>query len=211
METIIYIVRHGESVSNKAGTFTGIVDVPLSELGEKQALKICEFLANKDIDAIYSSPLSRARATVAPLGEALGKNVVADARFIEINFGRWEGKAKEYLIQNEPEFNDWLKFPMLSYPNDAENPQKAYERFLKGMDELVKKHEGKSIVIAAHGAIILSLMCGIGYFDAKVVGPKNIARNASVTKLVYNDGKYTVEFYAYEEYLQELKAEFRYE
>ena len=210
MKTVIYITRHGESESNKSGTFTGSTDVPLSELGCRQAQKVCEFLVDKDIDAIYSSPLSRAMATVTPLGEKIGKTVVGDERFMEIYFGRWEGKAKDYLLANEPEFAKWCKFPLLAYPSDAENPQTAYKRFVGGMDELVKKHEGKNIVISAHGAIILSVLCGIGYLNANTVTPKDIPKNASVTKLVHKDGKYSVEYYAYEEYLAELKAEFRY-
>jgi hypothetical protein len=54
------------------------------------------------------------------------------------------------------------------------------------------------------------VLCGIGYLNANTVTPKDIPKNASVTKLVYKDGKYSVEYYAYEEYLAELKAEFRY-
>ncbi len=197
-------------MSNKSGTFTGSTDVPLSELGEKQARKICEFLADKNIDVIYSSPLSRAVETVTPLAKKLGKSIIPDERFIEVYFGRWEGKEKDYLVDNEPNFKKWCNFPLLAYPNDGENPLTAYKRFIRGMDELVKKHEGKNIVISAHGAIILSVMCGIGYLDAQSVTPKDIARNASVTKLVCENGKYSVEYYAHEDYLQELKAEFRY-
>lgn len=210
MKTVIYITRHGESVSNKSGTFTGSTDVPLSELGEKQAQKICDFLLDKNVDVIYSSPLSRAVATVTPLSEKLGMKVNTDERFSEIYFGRWEGKEKTYLTKHEPEFTKWCSLPLLAYPDDGENPKSVYKRFLSGMDELVKKHVGKNIVISSHGAIILSVMCGIGYKDADIAGAKDIARNASVTKLVYENGKYDVEFYAYEEYLAELKAEFRY-
>ncbi len=210
MKTVVYITRHGESLSNKSGSFTGSTDVPLSELGEKQAQKICEFLADKNIDVIYSSPLSRAMATVKPLAEKLGKSIIADERFIEVYFGRWEGKEKDYLVENEPNFKKWCDSPLLAYPNDGENPLTAYKRFICGMEEAVKKHEGKNIVISAHGAIILSVMSGIGYLNANTACAKDIAKNASVTKLVHENGSFCVEYYAYEDYLQELKAEFKY-
>ncbi|MBO5224077.1 MAG: histidine phosphatase family protein [Clostridia bacterium] len=209
METIIYITRHGESIANKTGTFTGSTNVPLSELGRKQAQKICEFLEDKNIVAIYSSPLSRAVDTVSPLGEKIGKQVIADDRFIELHFGRWEGKEKSYLSKNDAEFNKWCKFPLLAEPTEGETAKFAAERFIGGMDELVKKHEGKSFVISAHGGIILSVMCGIGYLSENA-SANDIPRNASVTKLIYRDGKYSVEYYAYEEYLKELKADFKY-
>ena len=209
METIIYITRHGESIANKTGTFTGTTNVPLSELGQKQAQKICEFLEDKNVVAIYSSPLSRAVDTVAPLGEKIGKQVIADKRFIEVHFGRWEGKEKSYLSKYEPEFNKWCKFPLMAEPAEGETAKLAAERFIGGMDELVKRHEGKSFVISAHGGVILSTMFGIGYFSENAT-VKDIPRNASVTKLIHKDGKYSVEYYAYEEYLKDLKADFKY-
>lgn len=196
-------------MSNKSGTFTGSIDVPLSQLGEKQAEKVCEFLLDKDIDAIYSSPLSRAKATVFRLAEKLRKSVVVDDRFCEIYFGSWEGKEKEYLLKNVPQFALWRSNPLNSFALDGENPISAGQRFLQGLSEVVSKHEGETIVISSHGAIILSLMSAIGYFDIDKVSATNIAKNASVTKLVY-DKEYTVEFYGYEDYLQELKADFRY-
>lgn len=210
MKTTIYVARHGESNANKTGILTGITEVDLSELGLKQAQKICEFLADKDIDAIYSSPISRAVATVTPLAKMLGKEVVTDARFREVNVGVWEGKRKEFLLENEPEFPLWCKNPVRICAPNGEKPEDAGARFVDGLREVAQKHCGKNIVVAAHGAVILSAMCTIGKFDFYSAQMKDIARNASVSKLVYEDGKFSVEFYAYEEYLAELKAEFKY-
>ena len=66
MKTVIYILRHGESVSNRTGTFTGSNEVDLSELGYNQAEIAGEYLKDKGIDFIYSSPLSRAVKTAEP-------------------------------------------------------------------------------------------------------------------------------------------------
>ena len=49
----ILIVRHGNSLSNIDKTFTGHIDSPLSDLGEKQAQKLCDFLYNNfNVDVI---------------------------------------------------------------------------------------------------------------------------------------------------------------
>ena len=82
MKTVIYIVRHGESEANKTGILTGITEVALSELGLMQAEKVCEYLADKDIDAIYSSTISRAVATVSPLAKKIGKEVIVSRSVI---------------------------------------------------------------------------------------------------------------------------------
>ena len=105
METIIYILRHGQSVTNESGVFSGSNEVDLSPLGEKQAEKASEYLIDMGIDFIYSSPLSRAVNTALPLAKKLGKQIEIEKDFREICFGSWEGKTKNYLEENEENFN----------------------------------------------------------------------------------------------------------
>ena len=68
-DTLIYIIRHGESLGNKNRKFLGHTDLDLTDLGYAQALKTAECLASVPFDRIYSSDLIRAYNT------ALRKNL----------------------------------------------------------------------------------------------------------------------------------------
>lgn len=88
--TKLLFVRHGESIYNNASKFTGQKDIPLTELGEKQAEVTGKFLwENYPIDAVYSSDLSRAVNTAKPLADKLGLPIHTDPRFREIDLGEW--------------------------------------------------------------------------------------------------------------------------
>jgi len=67
--TKVYLVRHAEKADD------GTRDPDLDEAGKKRAQHLAEVLANKNIDAIYSTPYKRTRQTAAPLAKRLGKEV----------------------------------------------------------------------------------------------------------------------------------------
>ena len=89
----LLVVRHGATANNLALQFTGQGDVPLSPLGEQQALALAEALAHEQFDALISSDLRRACATLEPLAEALEQPVRRDAALREIGVGVWEGQT----------------------------------------------------------------------------------------------------------------------
>lgn len=59
MSTTLIFVRHGESEGNRSDSFNSHVNVPLTNLGKRQAQKTAEFLDRYKIDAVYSSDLAR--------------------------------------------------------------------------------------------------------------------------------------------------------
>ena len=209
MKTVIYILRHGESVSNRTGTFTGSNEVDLSELGYNQAEIAGEYLKDKGIDFIYSSPLSRAVKTAEPTSKKIGKPINIEPRFREVHFGSWEGKTKEYLTENEPNFLLWREHPALVSANDGEDSVMAAKRFAQGLTDIAKKHEGKTLLVTAHGGVILDCMCYLGFYNRETANSDNISRNAGITKLVFDGEKFDLEFYGYDGYLGESKAELK--
>lgn len=66
----IYLIRHGETNSNLGHKFQGRIDMPLNGNGLQQARKMAKYMADKKIDAIYSSSMLRARMTAAELAMA---------------------------------------------------------------------------------------------------------------------------------------------
>lgn len=101
------LLRHGQTNHNAEGRIQGSTDLSrLTELGEEQAKKVGEFVAQLEIDRVYVSPLTRAQQTLKlvesvgkPLGEA---TVVPDLR--EIDLHEWEGMLKADIKEKYPEF-----------------------------------------------------------------------------------------------------------
>jgi probable phosphoglycerate mutase len=101
---ILYCVRHGESAYNVEGRLQGQSDAPrLSPLGQKHAAALVSTLAKLEIDAIYSSPLTRAMETAQPLAEVLRLPIHSDDRLKEINIGIFQGTLAAQLADNFPE------------------------------------------------------------------------------------------------------------
>jgi broad specificity phosphatase PhoE len=89
--TRLLLVRHGETDWNADGRLQGQTDRPLSDFGRRQARQLADELADEELEAIYSSDLSRARETAEIVGERLGLPVVLDPDLREKDWGTWEG------------------------------------------------------------------------------------------------------------------------
>jgi broad specificity phosphatase PhoE len=81
--TVVHLVRHGE-VENPARIIYGrLPDYHLSTLGVRMAEEAAKYLAGRDVVALRSSPLERARETSEPIAAEFGLSVVPDSRLIE--------------------------------------------------------------------------------------------------------------------------------
>jgi broad specificity phosphatase PhoE len=88
---ILYCVRHGETVFNAAGRIQGQTDSELSDLGRRQCQAVAAVFARQPIDAVFSSPLRRAREGAACVAQPLGLPVREDDRLMEIDAGVFQG------------------------------------------------------------------------------------------------------------------------
>jgi len=87
----VYLARHGQTEWNVAGRRQGRLDSPLTDLGLRQAARNAELLSTERIDAVFASPLGRARRTASIIGAALGLTVEVLEDLAEIDHGSWAG------------------------------------------------------------------------------------------------------------------------
>lgn len=85
-------LRHGETESNRLGLVAGASDIPLNPAGLAQAQAAAQRFAPGDIDAIWCSPLRRARTTADCVAKRLGLQVFIVPQLAERNWGELEGK-----------------------------------------------------------------------------------------------------------------------
>src|SRR5437763_5335909 len=110
----IYYIRHGETEWNAEGKLQGTRDIPLNDLGRKQASKAGSILADlfaRDARSeaslqFVASPLGRARSTMEAVRGALKlppDGYAVDDRLREIGYGQWEGSTLAQMQALDPE------------------------------------------------------------------------------------------------------------
>ncbi|MFO7819224.1 MAG: alpha-ribazole phosphatase [Halanaerobacter sp.] len=154
MATKLILVRHGETNWNKESRFQGNKDIALNQKGERQAHKLAERLAKEEIDVIYSSDLDRAYKTAQIIAAKHNLAVQTRSNLQEIDFGVWEGLTYQEINEQYPnEFESWQKNPKVNNPEGGESLKDIEARVCKALTEILEEHEGKTILIAAHGGV----------------------------------------------------------
>ena len=186
--TRIYIVRHGESISNRQKIFTGSTDIDLTDVGYRQAELVGDYLSDKGIEAIYSSDLSRAYHTSLPTARRFGIESVKDRGFREVDGGEWENKPYADLFRLYPE-----EYP--TFVNDVGNAvcvggeavRDLYARVNAELDRALALEKGKNIAIFSHATPVRAMICRfLGYGPEAMKDIKWVA-NASVTMVETED------------------------
>lgn len=107
--TRLILVRHGVTEWNQGGRFQGHQDVPLGELGRRQAERVGWRLRRERITSAFSSDLERARDTAQIVLRGRDTPLVATERLREMSFGAWEGlRADEISEQYSEDWAAWV-------------------------------------------------------------------------------------------------------
>ena len=211
-KTKILLVRHGLSLSNEQRTFTGQLDIGLSETGKKQAELVTKFVTeNYRVDQVYSSDLSRAVDTVKGIAEKSGKSVIKEKAFREIYGGAWEGKTPEELERDHnQDYRNWKADVGRAHCSKGESFEEVMNRAYERLVEIAERDIGKTIVIGTHAGVIRGLQCKFQGVDVKDMKSVPWTTNASVTEITYQNGKFKEEKISQDHYLigliTELKA-----
>ena len=152
----LYLIRHGETDWNRLLRFQGREDVPLNETGIRQAEACGKALSDSGIQAVFTSPLKRARRTgeIIAAASGLGCEKVFDLpELIERDLGEYSGK---YIKDRSDYF-------ALSAGTDA-GGMEPFDNVLARMELALKKLSETEIPILAavsHGAAINVLLAGL--------------------------------------------------
>ena len=150
MERHFYFFRHGQTNENKAGKREGTgIDAWLTKLGIIQAQQLSEFLKNKKIQVIYSSPYKRAIDT---------------AEIVLKNYHNVDIITAESL--KEAVFGFWYDENEIGKNTINDN----FNRIKKYLEHIVESDNRKNIAIASHGGVTRALCFACGH---KVYGIQN--------------------------------------
>lgn len=154
--TILYLLRHAESIANEKGILAGRSSVGLSKTGVLQAKRLVKPLSNMEINLVISSPIQRCIETITPFlknQSELRSQFEVWPDFQEMDYGDWSGKKLRRLsvkrdwrtIQKSPER---FRFP------GGESFVEAVERVEYGLKTIAKRYPKLKILLVTHGDIV---------------------------------------------------------
>jgi probable phosphoglycerate mutase len=166
---VIYYIRHGETDWNAVGRFQGTQDIPLNEIGRRQAVAagailqgILSHVPGGDAALPYvASPLGRARQTMELLRQTLelpAQGYAVDERLREIAYGRWEGATVTEMQAADPDIFATREIDKWGVPPPGgESYAAVTQRVRDWLDSLT----GDTVAVA-HGGTARALLVALG-------------------------------------------------
>lgn len=183
-ETLLGLLRHGQTDWNIDLRLQGSTDIPLNETGRAQALQAAGVLNREDWDVIIASPLSRAKDTADIVAKELGMNVVIVPELIERSFGVAEGL----------DHASWRKmYESHEVIEGLESLEDLRARTTLLLDLIANEYAGQRVLAVSHGAFIRKVLTIISNGELPREGER--LSNASLNKFMHSDNAWTVAEY----------------
>lgn len=145
----IILIRH-TSVAVPQGTCYGQTDVPVADTFEQEAAATrAELEKYGAFDAVYSSPLTRARMLAAACGY---EQPYVDDRLMEMSMGNWEMRRFDEIV--DPHLQEWYDRYLTERTSGGESFQDVYQRVAAFLDEL-KQKDYRRVAVFAHGGVLM--------------------------------------------------------
>ena len=181
------MVRH--ALPERKELAAGVADPELTSDGQRQAELLAAYLSTEHIDAVYTSPLVRARQTAAPLERALGvtATIVNDVAEFDRNSSEYI-PIEQLKAEGDPRFHD-----LTSEAWAGNDPRDEFEqRVTVAVEGLIGAHPGETIAVICHGGVInlvLAAVLGIetdgpGFFYPNYTSIHRVAASRSGVRSV---------------------------
>jgi broad specificity phosphatase PhoE len=189
--TTIFLARHGESDWNVEERFQGHSDRPLTERGRKQARALADLVGAEKIDAVYTSPLSRARETAEIVAARAGLEAVALPDLREVDTGSWSGLSRADVEARFPEgFARWRSGG--SGWENGESYDEMAERVIGALRKIAEDHPDGRVLVISHGGPIRAIHAaaeGLAIKDYRRLKP--VEPNARLSAVAVENGRLT--------------------
>ena len=193
--TEIYLIRHTQAEGNLYRVMQGHWDGGVTELGLRQIDLLAERFKNIHIDALYSSDLYRARMTATAISRWHNIPIQTEPLLREINVGPWETKFFADVAYEQPE-------KMLGFISDQEHWQldgaetysQVRDRAYPAFARIARENDGKVVAVVSHGVTIRCLLSRVTGYSLDYTEHIPLCANTGVSKLRYEDGRFTVEY-----------------
>ncbi|MBS1251869.1 MAG: putative phosphoserine phosphatase 2 [Anaerolineales bacterium] len=183
----LYLIRHGENKANITKEFSyKEVDYPLTDKGRLQAQQTAKHFAGRDIDAIYSSPLKRAKETADIIADRLNLAVAVVENLREVNVGDLEGRpptAENWALHNQV-LKAWYNGDLEARFPDGEDYLTLRDRLRAGFRRIIDHKTDQDVIVVGHGG----LFTATGYELCANADPEELRdqplHNCSITTIL---------------------------
>lgn len=151
----IVLTRHAHVDGIDPPRFRGRTELPLSELGKRQAAMIARRLSvHERAKVIYSSPLGRCLETSEAIAKAMGASVEATPDLIDLDYGQWQARTHAEIGEAEPEgLSMWYRSPQLFRFPLGESLQDVSLRTADLLRRLLLDHSNETVVLVGHASV----------------------------------------------------------
>ena len=171
----LLVIRHGQTDWNLQKKMQGSADIPLNGTGLEQAAQARNALSQREYDAIYCSPLTRAKQTASVVNGGSLSGVRIDQRLKERDYGEFEGTPKSSFDYDA----FWAYGKDLKY-RKAENVRDFFARVYSFLDDLRAAHPEETVLVVCHAGVLKAIECYChGMLPDNRIGPF-LPANASV-------------------------------
>jgi broad specificity phosphatase PhoE len=173
-----YLVRHGATPASAAHPVImqgRKVDAALSAVGQRQAEETARFLAARQLDAVYASPMVRAQQTATAIGNPHNLKVIPDDAIIEADLGTWEGLSWDDIRQRDLEaYQRFIAQPDVYGYGGGESITDVRDRALPAIESILEQHLGGIVAIVTHRIVIracIAHLVGMPLAEARRLSP----------------------------------------
>ena len=192
--TEIYLIRHTQAEGNRYRIMQGHWDGGVTQLGRRQIALLEERLQGLPFDAVYASDLYRACLTASAVYRPRGLELRTDPALREINVGPWETLFFGNVFHDEPRSAElFINDPCHWRHEGAETYAQVTERAYPALEAIARRHEGGRVAVVSHGVTIRCLLSRITGIDLKDKSRLPIVQNTAITRLRWENGRFTVE------------------
>lgn len=146
----LLLIRHG--LPRRTHATVGPADPSLDELGLRQAEALAAWLVDEDLDALYVSPLARARETAAPVEAALGMEAT-----VRDGIAEWDREASAYIpTEDLPDVapDIWEALAGGDWAALGIDLPEFLHRVTTSIDEIAAAHPAQRVGVVCHGGVI---------------------------------------------------------
>jgi len=187
--TTLLLVRHAETEDNASMRLSGWTDTDLSQRGEEQVRLLADHFNRHHghVDALYASPLIRAKRTAEAIGALTGHTPILLDDLREMYFGDLDGRPFEELREayahllaadENSEIEDFM------WPS-GESRTGFTSRVLRVITSIARRHPGGSVGIVTHGGVIATLLTILNG-ESPARWRKWVVPNASLSEVLWD-------------------------
>ena len=165
----LYMVRHGQTAASRENRFSGSSDPALTASGELMAEAFARTYASLTWEAIYTSPMLRARQTADALCRATAMQANVEDGLKEIDYGEWEGLRQAEVQERWPEaFGYWADDVASRGTPGGETAFQVAARAMRVVEGIRTRHRKGNVLLVSHKATLRVITCALIGLDVRL-------------------------------------------